>query len=93
MSYKHLNLEERYYIELSLKKGISHEKIGKALNRTGSTITREINRNSGKKGYRHKQAHQFAQNRHKEKPKAIKLTNKIKDQRTYYDLHQQKMEP
>ena len=78
MSYKHINLEERYYIEVSLKKGRSHEKIGKSLGRSGSTITREVNRNLGKKGYRHQQAHQLAQKRLKEKPKAVKLTEEVK---------------
>jgi len=42
MSYQHLNLEERYYIELSLNKEMSASEIGAALGRSQSTISREI---------------------------------------------------
>lgn len=44
-----------------------------------STISREIKRNQGLKGYRHKQAHRKASDRHKHKNKAIKLTDKVTD--------------
>lgn len=80
MSYQHLSLEQRYYIEVELKKGISQEKIADALGRSQPTISREIVRNSGKRGYRHKQAHKFAQERHREKRKAIKLTEEVKEE-------------
>ena len=45
MSYKHLSLEERHYIELSLKEGVSQNKISDMLGRCQSSITREIKRN------------------------------------------------
>lgn len=79
MSYTHLCPEERYYIEIELKKGTSHNKIAKSLGRSQSNISREINRNTGQRGYRHKQADDFAQERHINKPKEIKLTDEIKD--------------
>lgn len=80
MSYQHLSLEERYYIEIEKKKGISGNKIAEALGRSQSSISREIARNRGKRGYRHQQADRFAEKRHREKPKAIKLTEEIKEQ-------------
>jgi len=79
MSYNHLSLEERYYIEIELKKGQSKLAIAKALVRHYSTILREINRNTGKRGYRHKQAHEEAIKRHKVKAKSVKLTPEIQD--------------
>ncbi len=84
MSYKHLSLEERHYIELSLKEGVSQKKISNILGRCQSSITREIKRNTGKRGYRHKQANNFAIERHKNKEKAVKLTAKIKEQLNGY---------
>lgn len=83
MSYKHFSLEERYYIEIELKKGTSINAISKALGRPQGTISKEILRNKGKRGYRHKQAHQKSLQRCIEKIKPIKLTpelcKKIKD--------------
>ncbi|WP_230990964.1 helix-turn-helix domain-containing protein [Bathymodiolus platifrons methanotrophic gill symbiont] len=71
MSYTHLCPEERYYIEIELKKGTSQNKIAEALERSQSNISREIKRNTGQRGYRHKQAEDFAQERHKNKPKEV----------------------
>ena len=84
MSYKHLSLEERHYIELSLKMGVSQNKISDTLGRSQSSITREITRNTGMRGYRHNQANNFAVERHKNKEKAIKLTAEIKEQLNIY---------
>lgn len=78
MPYTHLSLEERHYIEIQRKEGISMNKIAKALGRAQSTLSRELGRNTGQRGYRHKQAHRVAQERHQEKPKSIKLTDDIK---------------
>lgn len=77
MSYKHLSLEERHYIELSMKNGKSLTKIADDLGRSQSTISREVTRNLGQRGYRHKQANRRAQHRHEMKNKAIKMTAKI----------------
>jgi len=78
MSYTHLSLEERHYIEIERKKGVSMNRIGKSLDRGQSTISREIKRNTGLRNYRHNQANHLASQRHHEKPKAMKLTDKIK---------------
>ena len=78
MKHKHLSLEERHYIETSLKKGDSQNMIAKALNRSQGTISKELSRNRGERGYRYKQADRFTNARHREKPKATKMTDKIK---------------
>ena len=46
MSYKHLSLEERHYIEIEMRAGKSLNKIAKALRRSQSTLSREISRNT-----------------------------------------------
>jgi len=78
MSYKHLSLEERHYIEISLKNEESHSTIAESLNRSQGSITREIARNTGLRGYRHNQAHKKAMERHQLKAKAVKLTDSVK---------------
>jgi len=78
MRYNHLSLEERHYIELRHKAGQTMSEIAKALTRSQPTISREINRNSGRRGYRYQQADKFAVERHKTKPKHIKMTDKMK---------------
>jgi len=79
MSYNHLSLEERHYIEIERKMGASENEIAKALGRSQSTIWREIVRNKGQKGYRHKQANRLATERRANKSKAMKLTDEIKE--------------
>ena len=88
MCYTHLNLEERHYIEYELKKGISQNKIAQLLQRSQSSISREIRRNRTQQGYRYQVAHRECQQRHKEKIKYIKLTPALK-QRIEQDLEQQ----
>ena len=77
MSYQHLSLEERYYIEISLREGTSINQTAKALGRPQGTISKEIQRNKGQRGYRHKQAHERSLMRRLEKVKATKLTPEI----------------
>ncbi len=79
MTYKHLSLEERHYIELSLKNEESHETIAESLNRSQCSITRELARNTVLRGYRHKQAHNLAMKRHQLKQKTVKLTDSVKN--------------
>lgn len=78
MSYKHLSLEERHYLELERKAGASLNKIAKKLSRSTSTLSREIKRNTGQRGYRNKQANELAQRRQKDKAKAVKLSVELK---------------
>ena len=78
MSYQHLSLTERHYIEFNRRKEVSHNQIAKDLGRSQSTISREILRNTGLRGYRHKQADHLATRRHVIKPKVVKLTDEVK---------------
>lgn len=61
--YKHLTNEERYHISSLRRTGINNAEIARILHRHPATISREIKRNTGKKGYRAKQAQLFAQSR------------------------------
>ena len=74
MAYTHLASEERHYIETWHKLKESTATIALALGRSQSTVSRELTRNRGQRGYRHKQAQAKTQQRHVEKPKAVKLT-------------------
>jgi IS30 family transposase len=49
------------------------------MNRSQSTISRELARNIGLRGYRHTQANKKAKQRHTNKPKAIKMTSELTD--------------
>jgi len=79
MSYKHLSLEERYYLETARKAGKTLIKIAQEIGRSQSTLSRELNRNTGERGYRHKQAMRSAQERHASKHKQVKLTDTVKE--------------
>ena len=72
-SYTQLTAEERYHIELMIKQGKSIREIARGMERSHTTIGRELRRNTGKIGYRHKQAHGISLKRHKDKPKSVKL--------------------
>lgn len=59
--YHHLTYEERCQIYALKKRGDSLTVIATELGVHPSTISRELKRNSGQKGYRYKQAHEKAQ--------------------------------
>ena len=61
--YAQLTQEERYQIKGLLKAGYNLSEIARVAGRHRSTISREIGRNSGKRGYRPAQAHGFASER------------------------------
>ncbi len=60
MNYTHLTREERYQIYALKKAGHQQSEIARVLKRSESTISRELSRNCGKRGYRPKQAHDMA---------------------------------
>lgn len=76
MTYSQLTEGERYQIYGLLKEGVTQKAIAKNLERHPSTISRELKRNKGLKGYRHKQANQLAVERRQAAKKRIKLTAK-----------------
>ena len=67
MSYKQLTQEERYQIQAYLKAGFNQTEIAMELKRHKSTISREIIRNTGLRGYRPKQAQRLAEERRQAK--------------------------
>jgi IS30 family transposase len=58
--YNQLDYQDRQTIAISLEQGLSMRAIGRVLNRSAATISREIARNSGGKGY----SCRYAQQRH-----------------------------
>lgn len=74
MAYTHLTPEERHYIETRHKLKDSTVTIASVLGRSQSSISRELSRNRGQRGYRHKQAQGKARQRHADKHKAVKMT-------------------
>lgn len=56
MNYTHITQEERYQIYALKKAGINQSKISEIIGRSPSTISRELQRNRGLRGYRPHQA-------------------------------------
>ena len=63
MKYHRLTQEERYQIYALYKEKHTLVEIAKNIGKDKSTISRELRRNKGLKGYRPKQAHKKAQER------------------------------
>jgi len=76
-TYTRLTEEERYQIYEGVTEKYSHREIAAQINKHHSTVSREIKRNTGLRGYRPKQAQEKAQYRHQNKPRHIKLTPEI----------------
>ena len=56
MTYKHLSQAETYQIYALMKAGHNQSQIARLLDRNKSTISRELSRNTGARGYRPMQA-------------------------------------
>jgi IS30 family transposase len=81
-----LSLEERVEIRVGLERGCSFVALGRALGRATSTISREVNANGGRDGYRpvvaHRRAYELAR-----RPKPTKLAaNPVLCERVVADL-------
>ena len=76
-TYKQLTYEQRCQIFALNKTGMSQNKIAKQLNVSQSTISREFSRNTGKRGYRIKQAQNLAEDRRLTACKATKMTTEL----------------
>lgn len=57
--YSQLTQDQRYIIKSMLKIGYNQSEIAEVLGVNKSTISRELTRNRGGRGYRHKQAQLF----------------------------------
>lgn len=77
MSYYQLTENERYQIYTLKKAGHSQKEIAGLLDRCPSTISRELTRNSGLRGYRPKQAEHLSVCRRRGAPKARKMTETV----------------
>ena len=84
MSYTQLTCEQRYQIYSIKKMGGTQTQIAEIIGVHKSTISRELRRNKGQRGYRPKQAHQ----------KALERRNKAKTRisKTEWELVDQKIE-
>jgi len=76
--YTQLASEERYYIGIGLRNGDSIRQIARDIGRSHTTISREVARNTGKRGYRYQQAQNKAKTRHKNKEKAVKMNDSLR---------------
>jgi IS30 family transposase len=76
-TYNQLTYEQRCQIYALNKTGLSQNKIAKQLSVNQSTISRELSRNTGQRGYRIKQAHKLAEQRKLAASKASKMTTSL----------------
>jgi IS30 family transposase len=72
--YNHLTYDKRCQIYALLRRGYSQKEIAEDLGISQSTISRELRRNRGKKGYRYKQAEETSKER---RSKASHRTKKM----------------
>jgi IS30 family transposase len=75
--YNQLTEELRYQIAILKKAGKNQKEIAELVNVSPSTICRELQRNTGKQGYRPKQAQIKAENRRKVTAKPLRMTAKV----------------
>ena len=78
MHYEQLTQEQRYHISGLLKAGNAQNNIAKELGVDKSTISRELRRNRGERGYRPKQAEELAVHRRVSAAKHISFTVEVK---------------
>jgi len=77
MNYRQLTEHERYQIYALKKAGLTQKQIAARLERSPATISRELKRNGGLRGYRPAQAQQLSDNRRATAAKAIKITDEV----------------
>ena len=75
--YSQLIQGERYCLYTMSKQGTALREMAKAMGRSHTTLSRELRRNTGQRGYRHHQAQRLAEQRHQAKPKVLKLTETV----------------
>ncbi|WP_194945147.1 helix-turn-helix domain-containing protein, partial [Limnohabitans sp. DM1] len=75
--YKHLSREERYQIHSLLKAKQTITEIARSLGRSRSTISRELSRGRGQRGYRAEQACAKATERAQQSRNARRVDSKV----------------
>ena len=78
MAYRHLSYDDRVQIYILREESYSMRRIAKLLGVHPSTVSREIPRNTGQRGYRPKQAHSLAVKWKRESRKHIRFTEALK---------------
>ena len=78
-TYKQLTYEQRCQISVLKKTGNTQQEIADAVGTSQSAISRELKRNTGQRGYRHKQAQNLCENQRMDAEKSIKMTQEIID--------------
>lgn len=78
MRYKQLTENERYQIYAMKKAGHTQGDIATLLGRSPSTLSRELRRNQGLRGYRPAQAQRLANSRRCKAHKACKVTDEVR---------------
>jgi IS30 family transposase len=76
-TYTRLTEDERYQIYEGVTENLSHREIAIQINKHHSTVSNEVKRNTGLRGYRPKQAQEKAQQREQNKPRYRKLTGAV----------------
>lgn len=84
MSYSQLTSEQRTEIKAYLKIGLDQTQIADLVGVHKSTISRELKRNTGQRGYRPKQAQEKTETRRKTSVKHIRFTDKVKQRVVFY---------
>lgn len=77
--YKHLTAEQRYTIDVLLRQKKSKKEIAETIGVSEPTLSREIQRNSGKRGYHWQQAQKKAEERQRRLQNYRKLTLEIRN--------------
>lgn len=79
MKYHHLTSEQRYTIDVLLRQKKSRKEISQTIGVSESTLSREIKRNSGQRGYHYKQAQVKATDRQRRLQNYRNLTLELRN--------------
>jgi IS30 family transposase len=76
-TYQQLTYEQRCQISALKKRGCTQREIAEIIGSSQATVSRELARNTGQKGYRHKQAQSKSDQRRAAAVKPTKMTSKM----------------
>ncbi|MDP0561323.1 MAG: helix-turn-helix domain-containing protein [Candidatus Endonucleobacter sp. (ex Gigantidas childressi)] len=77
ITYQQLTYEQRCQISALKKSGCSQRNIAEIIGTSQSTVSRELARNTGERGYRHRQAQGRTDRRRTESARASRMTPKM----------------